>query len=117
MALEIKRVYEKPAASDGKRVLVDRLWPRGVSKASAKIYVWMKEVSPSSELREWFSHDPKRWQEFKRRYRKELKENAAFTELEKLAKRSKITLVYGAKDTEHNNAAALAWFIGHPSTP
>lgn len=112
MAFQLKRAYEKPTKSDGFRVLVDRLWPRGLNKDKAKIDLWLKEIAPSSELRNWFGHDPKRWNDFKRRYNRELADYRE--ELESLvdkARRGRVTLVYGAKDTEHNNAAALREYI------
>lgn len=106
--IKIKRAYEKAAAEDGLRILVDRLWPRGISKEKLKLYAWNKEVAPSTALRAWFGHDPKKWTEFKRRYRAELKaQPGACKELKALAKRRTITLLYGAKDEEHNHAAAL----------
>ncbi len=111
MQVSIKRVYEKASASDGKRILVDRLWPRGVSKASAKIDIWLKEVSPSDKLRKWFGHDPKKWEEFQKRYRDEIKNGDAFSELQKIAKKMKCTLVYGAKDEEHNDAVVLKMLL------
>ncbi len=107
MTIKIKRVYEKPAAADGKRILVDRLWPRGLSKQEAKIDVWLKEIAPSAELRKWFGHDPQKWGEFREKYRTEIRENKdAFDELKSFAA-GNATLVYGAKDTEHNNAVVL----------
>jgi uncharacterized protein YeaO (DUF488 family) len=104
----LKRAYEAPADSDGTRVLVDRLWPRGVSKAKARIDVWLKDVAPSTQLRKWFGHDPAKWPEFQRRYRAELKGSPALAELRKLARQGHVTLVYGAKDEEHNDAVVLA---------
>jgi len=106
MTFRIKRVYEKPASTDGMRVLVDRLWPRGLKKTDAKIDLWMKEVAPSTELRRWFGHEPERFTEFKRRYRKELSKEA-FGELRKLGKAKIVTLLYGARDPEMNQAAVL----------
>jgi len=106
MTFRIKRVYEKPASTDGTRVLVDRLWPRGLKKTDAKIDLWMKEVAPSTELRRWFGHEPERFTEFKRRYRKELSKEA-FGELRKLGKAKTVTLLYGARDPEMNQAAVL----------
>ncbi len=104
---KIKRVYEKPEAQDGKRILIDRLWPRGLSKQKAKVDFWMKDVAPSNDLRKWFGHDPKKWPEFKKRYKAELKRNKnAFAQLKAKAK-GKATLVYGAKDEEHNDAVVL----------
>ena len=106
MTFRIKRVYEKPASTDGMRVLVDRLWPRGLKKTDAKIDLWMKEVAPSTELRKWFGHEPERFPEFKRRYRKELSKEA-FAELRKLGRGKTVTLLYGARDPEMNQAAVL----------
>jgi uncharacterized protein YeaO (DUF488 family) len=106
MTFRIKRVYEKPSRSDGLRVLVDRLWPRGLKKADAAIDLWMKEVAPSTELRRWFGHDPERFTEFKRRYRKELSKDA-FAELRSLGRGKIVTLLYGARDPEMNQAAVL----------
>jgi uncharacterized protein YeaO (DUF488 family) len=102
----IKRAYEAPQKSDGYRVLVDRLWPRGVSKAALKLDAWRKDIAPSSALRVWFNHDPKRWTEFKKRYKAELRSHRPeLSALKKTAKR--ITLVYGAKDPLHNHALVL----------
>ncbi|MFN3532798.1 MAG: DUF488 domain-containing protein [Candidatus Brocadia sp.] len=105
---EIKRVYEKPDESDGIRVLVDRLWPRGIKKEDARIDYWMKEIAPSDNLRKWFGHKEDRWEEFKSRYFEELKEkNDLLKQLMDLGEKKKVTLLYGAKDTEKNNAQAL----------
>lgn len=110
--LQIKRVYEEPAASDGYRVLVDRLWPRGVGKEEAAIDVWLKEIGPSQELREWFNHDPAKFKEFSSRYKKELHSNPAVEELKKIIKEHKtVTLLYGAKDRQHNQAVVLKEFL------
>ena len=106
--ISIKRAYEPPAASDGRRVLVDRLWPRGVSKAEARLDDWMKDVAPSAELRRWFGHEPERWDEFRRRYLAELEGNPCVEALRKLAADGPLTLVYGAKDEAHNDAVVLA---------
>jgi uncharacterized protein YeaO (DUF488 family) len=104
--ISIKRAYEKAEKSDGHRVLVDRLWPRGVSKAKLKLDAWEKDIAPSDALRKWFGHDPKRWAVFKKRYGAELRGKRA--EVKALAKSAKrLTLVYGAKDAEHNNAVVL----------
>ena len=108
MTVALKRAYEAPADTDGTRVLVDRLWPRGVPKARARIDVWLKDVAPSTQLRKWFGHDPDKWTEFQRRYRAELKGSEALAELRKLAREGHVTLVYGAKDEEHNDAVVLA---------
>ena len=107
MLLGIKRIYDKAGITEGKRVLVDRLWPRGVKRSTSNIDVWLREVAPSTELREWFSHDPEKWEEFKERYRKELKGNKAFDELVKMAREGDITLIYSSKDETHNNAEVL----------
>lgn len=107
MPVKIKRIYEPPAQGDGQRVLVDRLWPRGVSKAQAYIDVWLKEVAPSADLRRWFGHKPERWSEFQARYLAELEGNPAFEELRSLT-RKPTTLLYGARDEVHNQARVLA---------
>lgn len=109
MPIKIKRVYEKPEAGDGKRILVDRLWPRGVKKSA--IDVWIKDVAPSDELRNWFHHEVPRWSAFRSKYRKELSRNKqAVAELRKVAK-GNATLVYGAKDETHNQAVVLAQYL------
>ncbi len=108
--VKIKRAYETPKSSDGIRILVDRLWPRGVTKERAHIDEWMKDVAPSNQLRIWFGHDPEKWTEFQRRYRKELHESAQENSIKKLralARKGTLTLVYGAKDEEHNNAQVI----------
>jgi uncharacterized protein YeaO (DUF488 family) len=107
MTFEIKRVYEPAAPSDGVRVLVDRLWPRGVSKSKAHLDEWMKDVAPSPQLRQWFGHKPERFAEFKARYRKEIKGNSQLAELRKLGRGARVTLLYGARDPEMNQAAVL----------
>lgn len=112
MNIAIKRVYEPASKSDGLRVFVDRLWARGLTKEEARIDVWLKEVAPSNELRKWFNHDPAKWDEFKARYKKELEGNAAFGALREYARQQHITLLFGAKDAEHNQAAALKTFLG-----
>ncbi len=112
--LRIKRAYEKAASSDGTRVLVDRVWPRGVSKEEAHIDWWAKELAPSTELRKWFDHDPERFHEFAVRYRRELEGNDALPKLEGLMQDGDVTLVYGAKDEEHNQAVVLKELLsGH----
>ena len=106
--VRLKRAYEPAAAGDGTRVLVDRLWPRGVTKKAAAIDLWAKELAPSTELRKWFGHDPARWDEFRRRYAKELQHHATrFDELRTLARQGPITLVYAAHDEAHNDAVVL----------
>lgn len=112
MAISLKRAYEPPAASDGTRILVDRLWPRGVSKAKAGIDLWLKDVAPSTELRKWFDHDPDKWPEFQRKYRAELKGSEALAELRKLSRQGHVTLVYSARDELHNDAVALKKILG-----
>lgn len=114
MTLTIKRIYEDASTSDGYRVLVDRIWPRGVSKDTADIGVWCKEVAPSNELRTWFGHQPERFAEFRERYGKELADNPAMEELRGLVrKHATVTLVYSAKDTEHNQAVVLRDHLSH----
>ncbi|MHA6688581.1 DUF488 domain-containing protein [Mesorhizobium sp. A556] len=109
----IKRVYEPPAEDDGQRVLVDRLWPRGLSKEKLDLALWLKEIAPSTELRKWFDHDPAKWAEFQKRFRVELDDNAeAVKELRALIAKGKVTLLYGAHDEEHNNAVVLAAYLG-----
>jgi uncharacterized protein YeaO (DUF488 family) len=104
--IRIKRAYETPQKADGYRVLVDRLWPRGVSRAALKLSAWEKNIAPSPALRVWFNHDPKRWIEFKKRYKAELRSRKP--ELLALKKKAKhITLIYGARDPEHNHALVL----------
>jgi uncharacterized protein YeaO (DUF488 family) len=111
MPVEIKRVYEPPARSDGQRVLVDRLWPRGLKKSAARIDVWLKELAPSHALRRWFHERPQYFPVFRKRYLKEIVSPAAATELEQLYQivrtSKKVTLVYASKDEEHNNAVVL----------
>ena len=112
--VKIKRAYEKPARDDGYRVLVDRLWPRGISKRKAGIDLWLQDVAPSRELRQWFGHDPERWSEFRKRYRQELREGegaAALRQLRAQARKGPVTLVYGARDEEHNNAVVLGQLL------
>ncbi|KAL4437220.1 hypothetical protein ABPG75_004359 [Micractinium tetrahymenae] len=110
--IAVKRAYEPPAKDDGQRFCVDRMWPRGVKKEALHVQEWIKELAPSTELRQWFSHDPERWQEFQQRYAAELDENCeAWEPLVEAAKHGKVTLVYGAKDEEHNNAVALRAYL------
>jgi len=108
MKINIKRVYEAPGKEDGMRILVDRLWPRGLTKEKASVDLWLKEIAPSTELRKWFGHDPDKWKEFQKRYHKELKANKEQVSLLKeQIKKGTVTLVYGAKDEEHNEALVL----------
>ena len=110
--VKLKRAYEPPATDDGTRILVDRLWPRGITKKRAAIDQWMKDIAPSTELRKWFSHDPARWDEFRRRYAKEVHQNAALLDrLRSLARHGPITLVYSAHDEKHNDAVELRELI------
>ena len=112
MKIKIKRVYEAPARDDGIRVLVDRLWPRGLTKLKADIDLWLKDIAPSTKLRKWFDHDPEKWNEFRKRYRAELKKNSEQVEiLKKQLKKGTVTLVYGAKDVEHNEALVLKNYL------
>jgi uncharacterized protein YeaO (DUF488 family) len=109
MDVRLKRAYEPARASDGYRVLVDRLWPRGVSREEARLDEWARELAPSAELRRWFGHDPARFDDFRRRYVKELAPNETkLSELRQRARDGTLTLVYGARDTEHNDAVVLA---------
>ena len=116
-AFTLKRAYEPPAPADGFRVLVERLWPRGLKKEDAALDLWLKDIAPSTELRQWFSHDPAKWEEFCRRYWAELAAHPdALQVLKDKIHRSKVTLVYGSKDEEHNAAVALKKFLdGHAS--
>ncbi len=107
MSLRIKRVYEAPANDDGLRVLVDRLWPRGLKKQDAAVDLWLKEIAPSTELRRWFGHDPEKWTEFRRRYRAELDGKEELETLRRRADEGRVTLLYGARDEEHNQAVVL----------
>jgi uncharacterized protein YeaO (DUF488 family) len=110
--LKTKRVYEKAEASDGARFLVERLWPRGIKKEKLKMKAWLKEAAPSPDLRKWFAHDPAKWQEFKQRYRAELKSNAdAWKPILEAAKKGDVTLLYSARDPEHNSALLLKTFL------
>jgi uncharacterized protein YeaO (DUF488 family) len=115
--VKLKRAYEPRATGDGTRILIDRLWPRGVSKADAAIDQWMKDIAPSTELRQWFGHEPARWKEFRRRYAEEVRRNAElFSQLRTLARTGPITLVYAAHDEAHNDAIVLRDLIlGRPA--
>lgn len=114
MSLKIKRVYDQPSAEDGTRILVDRLWPRGLTKEKAAVDLWLKDIAPSTELRKWFAHDPAKWDEFRKRYLAELKGNKeAVTTLKQQLKKGAVTLVYGARDQEHNEAEVLLESIRH----
>ena len=119
MKIHVRRVYDKPEAGDGVRVLVDRLWPRGLRKETAAVDHWFRELAPSTELRRWFGHDPDRWEEFRRRYAAELDRRPEILEplLELLRKSPRVTLLYAAKDEEHNNAVALAHYLEERHLP
>jgi uncharacterized protein YeaO (DUF488 family) len=118
MEVLLKRAYEQPAASDGYRVLIDRIWPRGVSREQARLDEWARELAPSSELRRWFDHDPARFEEFRRRYTEELAaQNDKLRELRRRARAGTLTLVYGARDTEHNDAVVLAEILREEVQP
>jgi uncharacterized protein YeaO (DUF488 family) len=107
MAFQIKRVYEPASSEDGTRILVDRLWPRGLKKDAAELTSWMKDIAPSPALRTWFGHKPERFTEFRRRYTAELQKNPALPELRRLGRRERVTLLYGARDPEVNHAVVL----------
>ncbi len=111
--IKLKRIYEQPEKDDGFRILTDRLWPRGVSKEKAKLDLWLKDIAPSNNLRKWFSHDPKKWKEFQKWYKKELAANKqTVNELKRIVKiEKKVTLLYAAKDEIHNEAVVIADFL------
>jgi uncharacterized protein YeaO (DUF488 family) len=110
--IQLKRAYEPATPKDGKRFLVDRMWPRGIKKSSLRLDAWVKEVAPSVSLRRWFGHEPEKWDEFRRRYFAELDKQAGTWEpILKAAKHTTVTLVYSAHDTEHNNAVALKEYL------
>jgi uncharacterized protein YeaO (DUF488 family) len=112
MSIQIRRAYAPPGRSDGYRVLVDRVWPRGVSKDELNLDEWRKEIAPSTRLRQWFGHDPKRWKEFQQRYFAELQEKEdSVRDLVKRVRHGRITLVYGARDPDHNQAVALSAYL------
>jgi uncharacterized protein YeaO (DUF488 family) len=108
----LKRAYDKPSESDGTRILVDGMWPRGVSKQEVRIDIWLKDLAPSKELRKWFGHDPNKWNEFQSRYFQELQDHPeAVNTIIDHTRKGPVTLVYAAKDTEHNNAVALKKYL------
>ncbi len=118
LMIALKRVYDEPEPGDGTRVLVERLWPRGLSKERAHVDLWLKEIAPSRELRVWFGHDPEKFTEFRRRYETELASEAgpaALAQLRELAEQEPVTLVFAAHDTEHNNAVVLRGLLLHAS--
>jgi len=109
--IKIKRIYDDPIKADGVRILVDRLWPRGIRKDKAKINLWLKNIAPSDQLRKWFTHDPAKWEDFKRRYFKELDKKKDIIAQIPQKSESDVTLLYAAKDDKHNNAQALREYI------
>ncbi len=111
MSIMVKRVYEAASTADGERILVDRLWPRGLTKEKAKIDLWLKDIAPSTALRQWFGHEPEKWAEFKKRYRAELKGNPVMVEVKSRARKGDVTLVYAAKDPVHNHAIFLKMML------
>lgn len=116
--ITLKRAYDSVSPTDGRRFLVERLWPRGVSKAKLRLDAWLKEVGPSTELRQWFSHDPGRWSEFRRRYFRELDSRPeAWQPIALAARHGRVTLVYSSHDTEHNNAVALQQYLRAKTRP
>jgi len=116
MPIKLKRIYEEPIASDGTRVLVERLWPRGLSKEKARVDLWLKDAAPSTELRKWFNHDPSKWEEFKARYFKELESNPkVLGPILEILRIGTITFVFASKEETHNNSAALREYIALPA--
>tara|TARA_B100001778_G_scaffold323436_1_gene316753 strand:- start:93 stop:446 length:354 start_codon:yes stop_codon:yes gene_type:complete len=112
VSFRLKRIYDPPEADDGIRILVDRIWPRGVSKDKANISLWLKDIAPSTELRKWFDHDPKKWDQFKARYWKELEANSqGVSMLSEEHRKGDVTLLYSARDRQHNQARALLEFL------
>jgi len=112
MNIQLKRIYEAGSKEDGYRILVDRLWPRGFTKKKAALDLWLKEIAPSNELRKWFGHDPDKWKEFQKKYRQELKQNKEAVDiLNDYIQKGKVTLLYAAKDEEHNEAQVIKDFI------
>ena len=111
--IKTKRIYDKPAKEDGYRILIDRLWPRGMAKENAKIDLWLKEVAPSDNLRNWFSHDPEKWEEFRSKYKEELKtKQELLNEIIRLEKeKGTVTLLYSSREEKYNNAVALNGFL------
>ena len=113
--IKLKRIYEKPEKSDGLRILVDRLWPRGMSKEKAAVDLWLKDIAPSNTLRKWFKHDPKKWLAFQRKYKAAIMTNKeAFIQLKEIIKKRKnVTLLYAAKDEQHNEAVVIKDLLNH----
>ena len=115
--IKIKRVYESADPEDGTRILVERLWPRGMRKEELTLDNWIKDVAPSTDLRRWFGHDPAKWEEFRRRYFAELRLNPAVKTLQEIIADGPVTLIYGARDEIHNQAVALAEYLGGDTEP
>ncbi len=116
MPISLKRVYEKPSNHDGFRVLVERLWPRGISKSQAQVDLWLKEAAPSTDLRKWFDHDPIRWNEFKKRYFAELdQQRSALESMSRRIKKERVTFIFASKEERYNNAVALKEYLEHHS--
>lgn len=112
MDLRIKRIYDPYSADDGFRILIDRLWPRGIKKEEARIDLWLKEAAPSAALRKWFNHEPEKWEQFRMKYHGELKDSAAVEQLLSALKKNKtVTLLFGARDQKHNHALVLKQFL------
>ena len=110
--IAVKRVYDPPSTTDGQRVLIDRVWPRGVTREKAALTLWLKDIAPSAELRKWFDHKPERWEEFRKRYREELAgKDEPLRELASLIEHGRVTLLYGAHEERYNNAVALAEYL------
>lgn len=111
--IKLKRIYEKPEKNDGYRILVDRMWPRGISKEKAMLDLWLKDIAPSDHLRKWFAHDVEKWPDFEKKYRAEIKENKEILNqlIEIIERRKKVTFLYAAKDQEHNQAVVLKKFL------
>lgn len=112
MKIQVKRIYDAPSTSDGVRILVDRLWPRGIKKGDAKIDLWLKDIAPSTTLRKWYAHDPEKWTEFQKKYGKELEDKSELLEkIVKELKKGSVTLLYSSKETERNNAVCLKNYL------
>jgi uncharacterized protein YeaO (DUF488 family) len=112
-SIRIKRIYDPPSPGDGKRILVDRLWPRGIKKDEARIDEWMKEIAPGDELRKWFGHNPEKWEEFRKRYKAELRDKKELLDkIRSQAEKGTVTLLFAARDVEHNNAVVLKEVLG-----
>lgn len=111
MLVSVKRIYDKPSITDGKRILVDRLWPRGVKRSTSNVDMWFREIAPSDDLRQWFHANPDKWVEFKKKYKKELEGSKHFVEMVHIVRTNDVTILYASKDDKHNNAIALEEFL------